>query len=635
MNNDNGNADDTTASSTTKIPTVTMKEATPPPPLPAATSIEIQDEEELKRYRNSSSDGAIDVSGMSLISRRKSSSIQIQPMLNANQLKERLLSYRDLAAKALKNKKIFRIMHPNALPFQKIREELEKRGYIETVVIPMNSVYAKMTLGQLAENADDGNEYKRILMTRLVNNTAANTGTKTINTNSSSGGGVSVLNGNNGTVSINSNNGNQVLNLVWISNQSCYMVFDNVAIVNRIRFLRDNFTVKDTMIGFVNSVNEALLMTGECERLHYPRAFRITRDDNVVFRDEYNWTMTTSLILYMNNVERIGTNYFDRHGEMDTDGLEHALDFVKHRAPFLSRSNLNMVTERQMEKIVKTYYGVIYLKQKFCGTYKDAAYFGAKIKKMAIQILQFWPDRCYDGHHNLWVVKPAALSCGAGIYVTSDLEEIIDYSYREDQNYVVQKYIERPLLVHGTKFDIRQYFVISIDDTHFRGWYHPLCYIKLASEPFSLCDTAQAIHVTNTTVQRNYKNNASKEFPDHHMWSLEKLQDYFAREDKPDVYYKRIYPSMKKTLTQICEMCYENIEHRSGRFEIFGCDWIVTDDFKTQLLEINRGPSLEHFTEVSVVVLKVILEGLIKGGTRDSFFSCKILIKFIFNFQLG
>lgn len=520
----------------------------------------------------------------------RKSSIQIQPMLNANQLKERLSYYRDLVAKALKSKKIFRIMHPNALPFRKIREELEQRGYIETVVIPMNSSYAKMTLGQLVECAEDGNEYKRMLMTRLVNN---------------------ATNSNNCITPTSS--GNQILNLVWISKQSCYSVFDNVAIVNRIQFLRDNFTQKDTMIAFVRSVNEALQMAGECERLHYPRAFQITKDDNAIFRDEYNWTMATSLILYMNSFERIGTNFFDRHGELETQGLENVLDFVKHRAPFPSASNQNLVTDRQMERILKVYYGIVHLKQKFYGSYKDAATLGARVKKAGVQILQFWPDRKYDGYQNLWVIKPAAASCGQGVRVTCELEEVIDYAYKDDQNYVVQKYIETPLLIHDTKFDIRQYLVISIDDTHFRAYYHPLCYIKLASEQFSLHDTAQAIHVTNTTVQRQYKNNAAKEFPDHHMWSLNNLQNYFARIEKADVYYKKIYPSMKKTLLEICAMSYQNIEHMSGRFEIFGCDWVVTDDYGTQLLEINRGPSLEHFTEVSVSVLKVILEGLIKG----------------------
>lgn len=51
------------------------------------------------------------------------------------------------------------------------------------------------------------------------------------------------------------------------------------------------------------------------------------------------------------------------------------------------------------------------------------------------------------GEANAWVVKPAGLSCGRGVEVTSSLRGLVSACRRLDWKAVVQKYVERPLLV--------------------------------------------------------------------------------------------------------------------------------------------------------------------------------------------
>lgn len=51
------------------------------------------------------------------------------------------------------------------------------------------------------------------------------------------------------------------------------------------------------------------------------------------------------------------------------------------------------------------------------------------------------------GPSNAWVVKPAGLSCGRGVEVVSSLRELLSACQRLKWKAVVQKYVERPLLV--------------------------------------------------------------------------------------------------------------------------------------------------------------------------------------------
>ncbi len=58
---------------------------------------------------------------------------------------------------------------------------------------------------------------------------------------------------------------------------------------------------------------------------------------------------------------------------------------------------------------------------------------------------------------NVWLLKPANANQGKGIEIFSNLKNIIEFFEERSpgSKWVVQKYLERPLLWHGRKFDIR------------------------------------------------------------------------------------------------------------------------------------------------------------------------------------
>jgi tubulin polyglutamylase TTLL2 len=64
-----------------------------------------------------------------------------------------------------------------------------------------------------------------------------------------------------------------------------------------------------------------------------------------------------------------------------------------------------------------------------------------------------------DPKRNIWIVKPANLSRGRGIYLVDDISEV-----NVDDISVISKYIQNPLLINGHKFDLRIYVAVTSFD---------------------------------------------------------------------------------------------------------------------------------------------------------------------------
>lgn len=223
-----------------------------------------------------------------------------------------------------------------------------------------------------------------------------------------------------------------------------------------------------------------------------------------------------------------------------------------------------------------------------------------------------------DGTKSIWIVKPGAKSRGRGIIVFDKIENILELNtspLQRDGKYVVQKYIERPLLIHKIKFDIRQWFLVT-DFNPLTIYIYKDCYLRFCTQHFTLEDTKESIHLCNYSIQKKYENSAERhaELPEENMWTNQEFVDkYLARIGKRNVWDEHIFPSMKNSI--LCSMLsvQDLVENRKNSFELYGADFMITDDLKPWLIEINCSPTMARSTEITTLLCDNVLDDICKG----------------------
>ena len=220
---------------------------------------------------------------------------------------------------------------------------------------------------------------------------------------------------------------------------------------------------------------------------------------------------------------------------------------------------------------------------------------------------------------NLWIIKPGENSNrGQGIHLGSTLSQIkelisekIDPETLKPHTYIVQKYIEKPFLLHKRKFDIRCYAVITSINGVIQGYSYTDGYLRTASTEYSTKDiTNSFIHLTNDAIQKHSEEYGK--FEDGNKLSYRDFQRYldFHYSEKKTNFINDVIPIMKNLIRDSIQSVFFKIDpkRRLNCMEIFGYDFMLDCNLKPWLIEVNTNPCLELASGYLTMLIPAMVE---------------------------
>ncbi|EDW76025.2 uncharacterized protein Dwil_GK15248 [Drosophila willistoni] len=225
-----------------------------------------------------------------------------------------------------------------------------------------------------------------------------------------------------------------------------------------------------------------------------------------------------------------------------------------------------------------------------------------------------WPR--YAQRNTKWIIKPPASARGAGIRVINRWGQI-----PKRRPLIVQKYIERPLLINGSKFDLRLYVLVTSVNPLRVFMYHNglarFASVKYSSKADTLND--RCMHLTNYSINKfssNYSKNEDVNACHGHKWTIKCLWTYLAnRGVRTDCLWEALRSLVLRTLfageNGINNMIRANVESKYSCFELFGFDVILDSDLVPWLLEVNISPSLHSELPLDAHVKAPLVQGVL------------------------
>lgn len=194
--------------------------------------------------------------------------------------------------------------------------------------------------------------------------------------------------------------------------------------------------------------------------------------------------------------------------------------------------------------------------------------------------------------------------------------------------WIAQKYIEKPLLYNGRKFDIRVWALFTSE----KAFFYRKGYIRTSSDNYSLENLNNYIHLTNNCLQK-YGENYGKHEIGNTITFLEFSRFLEEKFEKKIDFDKDVISRIKDLIIDVFESSKDTINpnKRKKCFELLGFDFLIDEDFRTWLLEVNTNPYLgvpnEEMKELLEKMIDDLLEITIDGDymPKESFLESILL----------
>ncbi|EGR26880.1 tubulin-tyrosine ligase family protein, putative [Ichthyophthirius multifiliis] len=237
----------------------------------------------------------------------------------------------------------------------------------------------------------------------------------------------------------------------------------------------------------------------------------------------------------------------------------------------------------------------------------------------------------YQGQ-NIWILKPTDFNRGSGILLFNTAKDLLDIFKKYGDKYmqkkfVIQKYIEQPLLIKERKFDIRIWVMVvdnkqnekkNNNQNNLQIYIFKEGYIRTSSEKYQTQQLNDLIiHLTNNAVQKT--DQRYSRFEQGNQLSYDQLEQVAGIN-----FRKEILGKIKEIICFSIDAVKNKISginnnFKGNQFEIFGYDFIIDQQLNPWLIEVNTNPCIEE----SSLLLKQLIPRMIDDAFKisiDSFF---------------
>lgn len=220
--------------------------------------------------------------------------------------------------------------------------------------------------------------------------------------------------------------------------------------------------------------------------------------------------------------------------------------------------------------------------------------FDAKITEVLHEISHKHPQSGLNQGKNIWIYKPGSKSRGRDIALATNLAQLESF-YLSPSLWIVQKYIENPMLIQGRKFDIRQWVLVT-SFSPLTIWFYEECYLRFSAEAYSDSDLSNKfIHLTNNSIVK-YSKKFHENVIDGCMMHIHGLQEILKEKHGFDVWKRKIQPRFKEIVKFTLEAVKNQVGNRKKSFELLGYDFLIDTENTPWLLEVNTSPAMDYST---------------------------------------
>ncbi|XP_041358202.1 tubulin polyglutamylase TTLL7-like isoform X2 [Gigantopelta aegis] len=216
-----------------------------------------------------------------------------------------------------------------------------------------------------------------------------------------------------------------------------------------------------------------------------------------------------------------------------------------------------------------------------------------------------------------FIIKPSNGAQGHGIILHRNAEKI-----PPTEHFIVQQYIDKPLLLDGYKFDLRVYVLVTSTDP-LRVFLFNDGLVRLSTEKYLPPHESNLnrlyMHLTNYSVNKHNEHyEKSSSVDSGSKRSIRYLND-FLRKNDIDVakLWRKISDMIVKTMLvaqphvlHSYRMCRPGSSHGADSvcFEVLGFDVLIDGKLKPWLLEINRSPSFNTDERIDYDIKSALIE---------------------------